>query len=219
VKGSSRTTFVKIAFAVGLACHLRAGLIFADGPVLKLRATVIGADTSVGALTIELFRWSTDAERAPLLAALSAPPPPVSAGPPSSAAGRGGGRGRGAAPPPSPQARLTTAIKAAPTLGYIWGAGVTGYSIKYAWRSSPADGTERIVLAIDRRLGAHAPGQYPRSAPAPDTDFTLIEIQFKGPGRGQAKTSLSSAVVVDTAAQTLAVESYAAASPLLEVTR
>ena len=62
-----------------------------------------------------------------------------------------------AAPPPSPLARLTAAVKAAPTVGFIWGDGVTGYSIKYAWRRLARAATERIVLVTDRRLGAHAP--------------------------------------------------------------
>jgi hypothetical protein len=82
-----------------------------------------------------------------------------------------------------------------------------------------ADGAERIVLITDRRLGGHAPGQYPQSATPTDADFTLIEMQLDPTGAGKAKTSLTSAVFVDTAAQTLALQGYAAASPLFEVTR
>jgi hypothetical protein len=206
--------------AAALALHLGAGVMAADGPALRLRAVPIGAVAADAALTIELFRWSTNAERAPLLAALSAPPAPsgAPAAPTGGRAGRGGRGGRGAAPPPSPSARLTAAVKAAPTLGYIWSAGITGYSIKYAWHSSSADGRERIVLVTDRRLGAHAPGDYPSPAAA-DADFTLIEMQIGGSGRGEARTSLTSPVVVDTGAQTLALEGYAAARALLEVIR
>src|SRR3712207_9373421 len=47
--------------------------------------------------SIEINRWSTDAERAPLLTALSTPPP-------SAAPERGGGAGRGAAPAAGPAA-------------------------------------------------------------------------------------------------------------------
>ena len=187
---------------------------------LSLRATVTGA-TAAGSLTITLSRWSTDAERAPLFKALSAPapaPPPPPAAPP---AGRAGGRGRGASPPPppSPLARLSAAIKAAPTLGYIWTGGVTGYSIKYAWRSSATDGKERIVLVTDRRLNSHAPDWTSASASAGDADFTLIEMRLDDRGAGEGKTSLTTSVAIDTAANTLALDGYAAAPPLLKVTR
>src|SRR6185295_3454237 len=187
---------------------------------LSLRATVTGA-TTAGSLTITLARWSTDAERAPLFKALSAPapaPPPPPAAPP---AGRAGGRGRGAPPPPppSPLARLSAAIKAAPTLGYIWTGGVTGYSIKYAWRSSATDGKERIVLVTDRRLNSHAPEWTSASASAGDADFTLIEMRLDDHGAGEGKTSLTTSVAIDTAANTLALDGYAAAPALLKVTR
>ena len=187
---------------------------------LSLRATVTGA-TTAGSLTITLSRWSTDAERAPLFKALSAPapaPPPPPAAPP---AGRAGGRGRGAPPPPppSPLARLSAAIKAAPTLGYIWTGGVTGYSIKYAWRSSATDGKERIVLVTNRRLNSHAPDWTSASASAGDADFTLIEMRLDDHGAGEGKTSLTTSVAIDTAANTLALDGYAAAPALLKVTR
>ena len=191
-----------------------------DTAALSLHATVNGL-ASAGALTITLSRWSTDAERAPLFKALSAPapaPPPPPAAPP---AGRAGGRGRGAPPPPppSPLARLSAAIKAAPTLGYIWTDGVTGYSIKYAWRSPATDGMERIVLVTDRRLNSHAPDWTPASASAGDADFTLIEMRIDRQGVGEGKTSLTTSVAIDTEAKTLALDGYAAAQPLLKVTR
>jgi hypothetical protein len=194
------------------------GVMLADGPVLNLRAVAISATRAEAPLTVELFRWSTDAERAPLLAALSAPPPAPPA-PATPAAGRGGRGGRGAAPPLSPLARLTGAVKKAETLGYIWGDGVTGYSIKYAWRSPATDATERIVLVVDRRLGANTPDGGPAAGAVADADFTLIEMRIDGKGRGEGKTSLTAAVVVDAEAQTLALDGYAAAPALLKVTR
>jgi len=197
-----------------------------DTAALSLRATIAGlpAEASAkvgaatpGALTITLSRWSTDAERAPLLKALSAPAPAPA---PAAPVGRGG-RGRGAPPPPSPFARLSAAIKAAPTLGYIWTDGVTGYSIKYAWRS-PApeekDEKERIVLATERRLNSHAPDWAPAPAAA-DADFTVIEMHLDAHGAGEGKTSLTTSVAIDTAANTLALDDYVAAPALLKVTR
>jgi hypothetical protein len=212
------------AAAAILAAHPGAAPIFAEASALKLRATRIGAGPAEAPLTIDVFRWSTDAERAPLIAALTAPPPapvaPAPAGPARGRGGRAGGRGgRGAAPPPTPQARLTAAIKAAPTIGFVWGESPTGYSIKYGWHALSPDGRERVVLVTDRRLGAHAPAWPQPSGSAADADFTVIELWLDAKGTGEAKSSLASAVIVDAAAKTLALEGYAAAPALLEVRR
>lgn len=208
---------------------VNAGRTFADGlaaeasaeaaPALKLKASVIGAGVPAAPMTIELFRWSTDVERAPLLAALAAPPPvPPSAAPaaPAGRAGRAGRGGRAAAPPASPLERLTTAIKAAPTVGFIWGDGPTGYSIKYAWRSASPTTPERVVLVTDRRLGASLSADALAKA---DAEFTVVEMRIDGKGVGEAKSSLTSPVVVDAAANTLAIDKYTDAPVLLKVTR
>lgn len=188
---------------------------------LNLRATITSAATT-GPLTITLSRWSTDDERAPLIAALAAPPPaPARAAAPapaSAAAGRGRGRGAPPPPPPSPLERLSAAVKAAPTLGYIWTAGVTGYSIKYAWRSPAIAETERIVLVVDRRLDSQAQDGTPASAAA-DASFTVIEMRIDHQGVGEGKTSLTASVAIDSEAKTLALDGYAAAPALLKVTR
>jgi hypothetical protein len=166
-----------------------------------------------------------------LIAALTAPPPAPAA--PAAAAGRAAGRGgrggRAAGPPPSPIDRFTTAVKAAPTVGFIWGEGPTGYSVKYAWRLASAEGGERIVLVTDRRLGANEPGwpaasglsaeAFAKAGPASAADFTVLEMRLGAKGTGEAKASLSAPVVVDAAAKTLALDGYAAAPALLKVTR
>jgi hypothetical protein len=174
-------------------------------------------------LSIELWRWSTDAERAPLLSALSAPAPPPAD--PAGSAGRGarGGRagargGRGAALPASPIDRLMGAVKAAPTVGFIWADGPTGYSIKYAWHLASADGHERIVMVTDRRLGSHATSWPATSSAAAVPDFTVIELRVDGKRLGEGKASLTTNVVVDANAGTLALEDYATAPVLLKVT-
>ena len=189
-------------------------------PVLALRAAVANV-SSGGGLTITLVRWSTDAERAPIVSALAAPAPAQAATEPA-AAGRGGrgGARAGGTPPPSPTARLSAAIKAAPTLGYIWSDGVTGYSIKYAWHA-PSGPAERVVLITERRLGAHAPdwGLAPSPGADADAEFTLIEMRLDPAGKGEGKTSLTTSVVVDPAFRTLALDGYAAAPALLRITR
>jgi hypothetical protein len=206
--------------ALLIAFTLALPAVAAEGPALTLHANA--ADGTDVPLTIELFRWSTDAERAPLLAALVPAPQTaasVSAGP-AGAAGRAGRGGRGSAtPPPTPVARLTTAVKAAPTIGFIWGAGVTGYSIKYAWRTTDRAAGERIVLVTDRRLGAHVPHWAAAAGGATDAEFTLIEMRVDAKGDGEGKASLATNVVVDAAAQTLALDGYATAPTLLRVSR
>ena len=84
---------------------------------------------------------------------------------------------------------------------------MTGYSIKYAYRASLPDGGERMILATDRRLGTHTAGWQPAvDAPATDYEFTLIEIRLDGKGVGEGKTSLTTKVVVDAEAKTVALE-------------
>ena len=212
----SRATRVAVAIALVQAL-VAGGTASGDTAALSMRATIT-SDATAGALTITLSRWSTEAERAPLLAALP-PAPARPAAPAGGAAGRGPGRGVPPPPPPSALARLSTAIKAAPTLGYIWTDGVTGYSIKYAWRSPATEDEERIVLVTDRRLDSHAADWTPGSNAAADADFTVIEMRVDRQGVGEGKTSLTTNVALDTEAKTLALEGYAAAPALLEVTR
>jgi hypothetical protein len=231
-------------------------------PQVSLSATSTNVGQPGSPVNIKLLRWSTDEERAPIVAALNPPPaPPPPAAPPPSAAeappaaapapaapltdagapaaaapagaerggaargraagrgGRGGGRGgRGeAAAPISPIAALTGAIGKAPTIGYIWTDEVTGYSIKYAWRAPMPSGGERIILATTRALGALSPQWKPAGGePATDYEFTVIELRLNAKGLGEGKTSLTSKVIIDNDAKTIALENYAAAPVILQ---
>ncbi len=210
------------ALVAALAIALAAPVADAAGSAVKLHATVVGAPNE-GPLTIEVSRWSTDDERAPLLAALAPLPPARASNPPAAGAagrGRAGRGGRGAAAPPAdPLTRLTAAIRGAPTVGYVWTSGITGFSIRYAWRAPAADVGERIVLVTDRRLGANSPGWPAPSGGPADAEFTVLEMHLATTGAGEARSSLNSSVVVDDTARTLALASYASAPPFLKVTR
>ena len=209
-----------IASKAFAAAVLAVSIVSAEEPALNLHAKV--ASGTGGALTIELFRWSTDAERATVLAALATPAPRAAG--PAGVAGRAGraGRaeGRGAPPAPlSPAARLSAALQGAPTLGYIWGDGVTGYSIKYAWRPAGTGVANRVVLITDRLLGEHAPQWALAAAPAGDAEYTLIEMRLDSSGTGEGKTSLAAKIALDDAAHTLALDGYPTAPAQLRITR
>ena len=230
---ATASSLARTAIGFALTIGLTWSVSFAEGTALMLRAVSASSGAAHAPLTIELSRWSTDAERTPLLTAFAPPPPPPA--PPAAAsgaagaaagrggraaqAGRGGRGGRGGAAVASPAERLAAAVKRAPTLGFVWTDGVTGHSIKYAWRTPAAGAPARIVLITDRRIGAHAPGWAPASGPLADADFTVLEIRLDAEGRGEGKASLTTDVAVDAAAQTLALDGYAAAPTLLKVTR
>jgi len=137
---------------------------------------------------------------------------------------RGGRGGRGdAAPakPVDPIVTLTAAIGKAPTVGYLWTNEVVGYSIKYAYRTQLRDGGERIILVTDRRLGAGRSGWKPVATATPtDYEFTLIEVRIDSKGLGEGKASLTSKVILDNEAKTLALDNYATTPAILQnVTR
>jgi hypothetical protein len=181
---------------------------------------------------IKILRWSTEAETRPIVTALAAPPAQPSeaaranaaaAGRGRAGAGRGRGRGGPALAPLSPIAAFTAALRRTPTLGYIWTNDVTGYSIKYAWHATLPDGTERIILASDRRLGAYTDAWKPATpaTPSPETDyaFTLLELRVGPKGAIEGKTSLTNTIAVDDEAKTVALENYAGAPAILRNVR
>ena len=94
---------------------------------------------------------------------------------------------------------------------------MTGYSIKYAYHASLPDGGERIILATDRRLGAYTTGwRLAAATPATDYEFTLIEMRLDAKGSGEGKTSLTTKVIVDNEAKTIALDNYAGTPPLFQ---
>ena len=106
---------------------------------------------------------------------------------------------------------MSAAVKAAPTIGFVWADGPTGYSIKYAWQSASTEATRRIVLVTDRRIGAYQPLWPSTVSVTGDAELTVIEIHVDAAYNGEAKTSLVSEVIADPAAKTIALARYAAA--------
>ena len=51
---------------------------------------------------------------------------------------------------------------------------------------------------------------------SPDYEFTLIEMRLDAKGLGEGKTSLTTKVVVDNEAKTVALDNYAATPAILQ---
>ena len=151
----------------------------------------------------------------------------AAAGGAAAAGGRGGGGGRGgrggggAAPADTarqtPEGALAAALQTAKTVGYLWTSEAAGYSLRYAYRTKQADGSERIIFATERRLGAWNNSWKPAgNATSPDYEFSLIEVRFPVKGDGEAKTSLTSKVAIDSSVNSIALDGYAASPVVLK---
>jgi len=211
----------------------------ASGPV-RFTATTDNVSGAKIPVRIDLVRWSSDAERDQLMAAWSLTSTPGRGGRGGGRGGRGAG-GRGAAPAEdiapdpaaaddgnfapagrlsevpaaTPASSLGTALGKTPTLGYVWASEVAGYAIHGAVRLAAQDGSERIILLTDRRLGATNDLWKPVGSAGPDYPFSVIELRVSGKGEGEGKISLTGKVSADSAAKFVALDNYAAAPVLL----
>jgi hypothetical protein len=153
--------------------------------------TVNLAPGGAEAVSISIARWSTDAERDGLAGALTA----------------------------KAEAGFQIALAYSDTLGYIWTSEILGYPIRYAHRMTMPDGSERILVATDRRLGAWSTSWRAAAPGAPDYPFTLIELRIPRRGPAEGKMSLASKIVVEPTGKVIAIENYAAAPVLLKDVR
>ena len=220
-------TIAAVSAAISMAVAAVA-LAQTTAPIAHFTATTENVSGAPDSIRIDLFRWSTDAERDQLLAAwnLTGPSPEAGRGrgapsavrengSPAPAAGRGGrgGRGRGGAEavPRTPEASLAAALERAPTLGYLWSSEVAGYAIRFAGKVDEPNGAERIILITNRRLGANTINWKPVASAEPSTyDFSVIELHVNAKGQGEGKISLTGKVAPDSATKMLAPENYAA---------
>jgi hypothetical protein len=148
-----------------------------------------------------------------------APPaaPPAGRGGGGGRGGRGGGppaegRGGGAAPaaaPRTPEAGLAAALQSSEGVGYLWTNESVGYSLRYAYRITQPDGSERVILATDRRLGSFDDSWKPVAGEAANYAFSIIELRLNSRREGEGKASLTGKVAIDGSAQTIALQDYA----------
>ena len=153
-------------------------------------ATVVNvADAVSPTFRVDLTRWSTDAERDRVTAAFAT----------------------------KGDAALADVLKDVPTVGYIWTGESVGYPVRFAYRQMLPDGSERIVLASDRRLGSYQPKPWAAVPPAQAQNytFTVIELHLPKGGPGEGKISINTRITSESTAKTLTLENYAFAPVVL----
>jgi hypothetical protein len=117
----------------------------------------------------------------------------------------------------TPQASLLAAIKKAPTVGILWTSENVGYSIKYAYRLLQPDGSERIILATDRRVGEWSNlWQAGSSVAASEYEFSIIELHLDSKGAGEGRGVVTGKVAVDSTAKTISLDGYATLPVILK---
>lgn len=220
----------------------------AAGPLVSFTATtahVMGAPDSI---RIDVMRWSTDQQREQLMSAWemksaangtgrTAGPGPGGRGPTSGrpaaadAPNLAGNDALPAPPPPlrtrprapapsTPEEALALALKQASTVGYLWSSEVAGYALRYAGKVTAPDGTERIILITDRRLGKINEKWTPDDAgTAANYDFSVIELRVNAKGEGEGRISLTGKVAPDSMAKILTPENYASLPAVLTKVR
>ena len=161
------------------------------GTIENFRATAVNVTGAPDEFKIDLLRWSTDAEREQVFNALS----------------------------DKGEKEFLTQLSKQPTLGYIWTSESAGYSVRYAYQLPAPDGSERVIIATDKRLGSWNPQIWKPagSATANAYDFTVIELRLnRKKGTGEGKSTLFAKIMADKSAKTIALENYSSATVVLK---
>lgn len=206
-------------FASG-ASVLAAALLLAETPsanpngLLQLTATTANVTGAPDPARIEILRWSTDEERERLMAAWNLKPSAAGPGEGRGAKqGKAAAKGRGPASPAAnnttPEASLAQALNETTTVGYLWSSEMAGYALRYAGKVDGPDGSQRILLITQRRLGAVNSRWNPTfEGNANSYEFSVIELRLNAKGDGEGKVSLVGKVAPDVSAKIVTLENY-----------
>ncbi len=168
-----------VAAVVVLAGH---PVVSAQAPKLPIVftafATNLGSGPNAGTVDIAIERLSTDEERAGLIAAFM----------------KGG-----------QDALLNALQKIRPRVGYIKLPTRLGYDLQYAYRFPNPDGTVKVVIATDRKIGF---GEAATSARTMDYPFTLIEMHLNKEGKGEGRLALGVQITRSRDGKTIELENY-----------
>jgi hypothetical protein len=222
-----------------IAGILALALLFAQsaptGP-MNLTATTVNVAGAPDTVRIEILRWSTDEEREKLMSAWELKPSASGSSAPGRGAGKqgrggakgaapGGGRGRGEASASeaevmTPASALAKALEETTTVGYLWSSENVGYAFRYAGRIANPDGSQRVILITDRRLGAANRLWDPTVKGDPNPyEFSVIELHLNAKEEGEGKASLIGKVAPDAAAKIVTLENYDALPPVFKSVR
>lgn len=153
------------------------------------KGVTVNLSTGAGLpMTIDVFRWASDAERERLLSVL---------------AEKGDNE-------------FLEALRGMPTAGYLWTDESPGYFVRYAYRLGLPDGGERVIVAIDGRPGSWTRYVWQAKDQPVDYPFTVIELRLNRQGEGEGKMSLAAKVVTDQTNKTIELEDYGKAPVLLK---
>jgi hypothetical protein len=142
-----------------------------------------------GVIIIDVYRWSTDAERESLLTALQEF---------------------------GPDGLLKALEKIRPPVGRMRTAGSVGWDLYYARNHPAPDGSRRVILATNRRVAFREVANNTRSM---QYQFTLIEMHLDPAGNGEGKLVPAAKVSWDSASKKIEIENYNALPvDLLKVT-
>jgi hypothetical protein len=191
-------------------------LLLADSPgSVNFTAATANVASAPEPVRIEILRWSTDEERDKLMSAWNLKP----AATPASKAGKGAGKqgkagkgpgpGGGAPATQSPEAALARALQEAATVGYLWSSEMAGYALRYAGKIENPDGSQRIILITQRKLGTVNQVWRPTVDGASSSyEFSVLELRLNAKGEGEGKVSLTGRVAEDAAARIVTIENY-----------
>jgi hypothetical protein len=138
-----------------------------------------GPKTSTVDFTIE--RWSTDEQRASLLAILQEEKDSYKA-----------------------NQKLLSALQKMPKVGYIRTPNTLAWDVHYARQSPLPDGGRRIVLGTDRPIGFAEARNQGRSM---DYPFTIVEVQLDKDDKGVGKILAGTKIFIDKD-KNLVLENY-----------
>ena len=93
-----------------------------------------------------------------------------------------------------------------PRTGYIRGPNTVGWDLYFARQFVNEDGSRRVILATNRRMGF---GELSRGDRSTDYEFTLIEMRFPPNGKGQGKWAPAVKISYNKDTRTVELENYA----------
>ena len=171
------------AFVLGLLLTLIASATAQDRQNPIESFTCFGAQMERGAsgvLDINIFRWSTDAERERLLTTLQE-----------------FGRDR----------LIDELMKIRPVVGYLRAPNSIGYDLYYARKNPAPGGGSQIVLGTNRRVNIREAQTAQRSM---QSQLTVVELHIDKDGKGEGKMVPAAKISWDTKRKAIEIENYRA---------